>query len=610
MAIARVRPGPPDAVRLARAAGAGAAVRDGRGLPPLAGPVRPGLGRARPTCSRSTACRCRRSWRTRREARSACTGRRTSRSSGSSASARAVARSARWARWLERLEREALATADLVVAVSAADRDTFVARYGDGRRRRSPWSRTASTPRASARADAGREAGRARGAGPGRRRARAASSSAPTSSTTAAPSRTCSATSCRALPAPGGAAVDRRRRERELPGARRARGRRPRARGARAERPVARGCGAATWASTRSRPAPARTSSCRPTWPAGLDVVTTPFGARGFERLAAYVTPADDRRLRRRDRVAAPAGRDAHGARRRARLVRVERAGGAPARGVRRRPRAARARPGARDEDPRRPQVRLGQGRRRDVPVRARAAARRGGTRGRARSPCTIRATGRTPWSRFFVSRSSSAAAATGWPTWAAPRASSTGARRARRWPRCWPRRRPTSRTCTTSRTSCRRRSSTRWPRAACRSCRRSTTTSCCARSTPSARRARCASDAAAARYWHAAGAALQRRLAAAVGDEHGRGLRARLARLVRSRARLPLPQPVRARQDARVRRGARAPGVRAALRRRRGVHAGARRRRLRLLRRAPGRGEGRAPRCWPRTPPRPGSSW
>ena len=41
-----------------------------------------------------------------------------------------VARRPRWARWLERLEREALATADLVIAVSAADRDTFVARYG------------------------------------------------------------------------------------------------------------------------------------------------------------------------------------------------------------------------------------------------------------------------------------------------------------------------------------------------------------------------------------------------------------------------------------------------------------------------------------------------
>ncbi len=41
-----------------------------------------------------------------------------------------IARSPRWARWLERLEREALATADLVLAVSEADRDTFVARYG------------------------------------------------------------------------------------------------------------------------------------------------------------------------------------------------------------------------------------------------------------------------------------------------------------------------------------------------------------------------------------------------------------------------------------------------------------------------------------------------
>jgi hypothetical protein len=41
-----------------------------------------------------------------------------------------VARQPRWARWLERLEREALAVADLVVAVSAADRDAFVARYG------------------------------------------------------------------------------------------------------------------------------------------------------------------------------------------------------------------------------------------------------------------------------------------------------------------------------------------------------------------------------------------------------------------------------------------------------------------------------------------------
>ncbi len=41
-----------------------------------------------------------------------------------------VARRPRWARWLEGLEREALVAADLVVAVSAADRDTFVARYG------------------------------------------------------------------------------------------------------------------------------------------------------------------------------------------------------------------------------------------------------------------------------------------------------------------------------------------------------------------------------------------------------------------------------------------------------------------------------------------------
>jgi glycosyltransferase involved in cell wall biosynthesis len=42
----------------------------------------------------------------------------------------AVARRPRWARWLERLEREALTVADLVIAVSAADRDVFVARYG------------------------------------------------------------------------------------------------------------------------------------------------------------------------------------------------------------------------------------------------------------------------------------------------------------------------------------------------------------------------------------------------------------------------------------------------------------------------------------------------
>jgi hypothetical protein len=41
-----------------------------------------------------------------------------------------VARRPRWARWLERLEADALATADLVVAVSTADRDAFVARYG------------------------------------------------------------------------------------------------------------------------------------------------------------------------------------------------------------------------------------------------------------------------------------------------------------------------------------------------------------------------------------------------------------------------------------------------------------------------------------------------
>jgi hypothetical protein len=42
----------------------------------------------------------------------------------------AVARRPRWARWLERLEREALTVADLVIAVSSADRDVFVARYG------------------------------------------------------------------------------------------------------------------------------------------------------------------------------------------------------------------------------------------------------------------------------------------------------------------------------------------------------------------------------------------------------------------------------------------------------------------------------------------------
>jgi glycosyltransferase involved in cell wall biosynthesis len=41
-----------------------------------------------------------------------------------------VARRGGWARRLERLEREALERADLVLAVSAADRDTFVARYG------------------------------------------------------------------------------------------------------------------------------------------------------------------------------------------------------------------------------------------------------------------------------------------------------------------------------------------------------------------------------------------------------------------------------------------------------------------------------------------------
>jgi glycosyltransferase involved in cell wall biosynthesis len=41
-----------------------------------------------------------------------------------------VARQGRWARRLEALEREALDRADLVLAVSAADRDTFAARYG------------------------------------------------------------------------------------------------------------------------------------------------------------------------------------------------------------------------------------------------------------------------------------------------------------------------------------------------------------------------------------------------------------------------------------------------------------------------------------------------
>jgi glycosyltransferase involved in cell wall biosynthesis len=42
----------------------------------------------------------------------------------------AVTRRPGWAKKLEALEREALDAADLVVAVSAADRDTFVARYG------------------------------------------------------------------------------------------------------------------------------------------------------------------------------------------------------------------------------------------------------------------------------------------------------------------------------------------------------------------------------------------------------------------------------------------------------------------------------------------------
>ena len=41
-----------------------------------------------------------------------------------------VARRPRWARWLERLEAEALKVADLVVAVSADDRAAFVGRYG------------------------------------------------------------------------------------------------------------------------------------------------------------------------------------------------------------------------------------------------------------------------------------------------------------------------------------------------------------------------------------------------------------------------------------------------------------------------------------------------
>lgn len=41
-----------------------------------------------------------------------------------------VAKQAGWARKLEALEQEALDAADLVVAVSAADRDSFVARYG------------------------------------------------------------------------------------------------------------------------------------------------------------------------------------------------------------------------------------------------------------------------------------------------------------------------------------------------------------------------------------------------------------------------------------------------------------------------------------------------
>jgi hypothetical protein len=46
-----------------------------------------------------------------------------------------VARRPRWARWLEGLEREALGVADLVVAVSAADRDAFVGRYGTDARK-------------------------------------------------------------------------------------------------------------------------------------------------------------------------------------------------------------------------------------------------------------------------------------------------------------------------------------------------------------------------------------------------------------------------------------------------------------------------------------------
>ena len=41
-----------------------------------------------------------------------------------------VARRPRWARWLARLEADALGRADLVVAVSAADKGAFVARYG------------------------------------------------------------------------------------------------------------------------------------------------------------------------------------------------------------------------------------------------------------------------------------------------------------------------------------------------------------------------------------------------------------------------------------------------------------------------------------------------
>lgn len=41
-----------------------------------------------------------------------------------------VARRPRWARWLARLEADALALADVVVAVSAADKGAFVTRYG------------------------------------------------------------------------------------------------------------------------------------------------------------------------------------------------------------------------------------------------------------------------------------------------------------------------------------------------------------------------------------------------------------------------------------------------------------------------------------------------